>query len=77
MPADAFVHRASSSAPVELLSMAEGEEWLLRPVRARMCSYEALVNGVLSLEDVLVMNEALDVEEENTARLRAYYDSLR
>lgn len=52
--------------------MADGEDWLLRPAIERVCSYESLVNGVLSLEDVAVMNEALDVKSENEARLREH-----
>lgn len=52
--------------------MADGEDWLVRPAVERMCGYESLVNGVLSLEDVAVMNEALDVKAENERRLREH-----
>ncbi|WP_343724940.1 DUF6889 family protein [Herbaspirillum huttiense] len=52
--------------------MADGEDWLLRPAIEGICGYESLVNGVLSLEDVAVMNEALDVKFENEARLREH-----
>jgi hypothetical protein len=30
-----------------------------------ICLYESLVNGALNLEDVALMNDALDVIEEN------------
>lgn len=45
--------------------MAEGEDWLLRPVLEGMCQYESLMNGTLDLADVARMNEALDVRQEN------------
>lgn len=52
--------------------MTDGEDWLLRPAIEKVCHYESLVNGALSLEDVAVMNEALDVKLENEARLREH-----
>jgi len=48
--------------------MTDGEDWLLRPVIAGCCRYESLVDGTLSLEDVMLMNEALDVQTENERR---------
>ena len=48
--------------------MATGEDWLLRPVIAGCCRYESLLDGSLSLEDMAVMNEALDVQAENEKR---------
>lgn len=48
--------------------MATGEDWLLRPVIAGCCRYESLLDGSLSLEDMAVMNEALDVQTENEKR---------
>lgn len=48
--------------------MSQGEDWLLRPVLAGCCRYESLVDGTLSLEDVAIMNEALDVQHENEWR---------
>ena len=50
--------------------MANGEDWLLRPVSAGFCKYESLIDGSLGLEDVANMNEAIDVMEENRARIR-------
>lgn len=49
--------------------MGDGEDWLMRPVLAGLCSYESLIDGKLALFDVVRMNEALDVREENTYRL--------
>lgn len=48
--------------------MTDDEQWIMRPVLARMCLYESLKNGSLTLVDVAVMNEALDVQAENTYR---------
>jgi hypothetical protein len=55
-----------------LASMQDGEDWLLRPVIEGLCQYESIVNGALSLEDVAVMNEALDVKFENEVRIREF-----
>lgn len=46
-------------------SLPGGEDWLLRPVVKGMCRYESLKNGELDLEDVALMNDALDVVAEN------------
>lgn len=50
--------------------MADGEDWLMRPVVEGMCLYESLKNGALDLEDVARMNAALDVKAENERRFR-------
>lgn len=49
--------------------MTEGEDWLLRPVLRGMCKYESLKDGTLDLIDVDRLNEAIDVDEENRARV--------
>lgn len=49
--------------------MSSGEDWLLRPVGHGWCKYTDLIDGTLSLEDVAVMNEAINVAEENRARI--------
>ena len=41
----------------------------MRPVLRNLCRYESLVDGTLSLADLATMNEALDVEAENRARI--------
>lgn len=48
--------------------MADGSDWLLRPVLAGVCKYESLIDGTLDLVDVARLNDALDV--------RAYNDRL-
>jgi hypothetical protein len=51
--------------------MAEGLEWLLRPVSRGWCRYESLIDGTLDIADIAIMNDAIDVMEENVARGRA------
>ena len=48
--------------------MVGEEDWLLRPVLRGLCKYESLIDGTLGLEDVALLNEALDVEAENRYR---------
>jgi hypothetical protein len=45
--------------------MSDGTDWVMRPVLARMCNYESLLDGTIGLADVARMNEALDVQEYN------------
>lgn len=52
-----------------LLTLANGEDWLLRPVLRGMMRYESLVGYELDLADVALMNDAIDVEAENQRRL--------
>ena len=40
-------------------------DWLLRPVIAGMCKYESLIDGTLTMVDVAIMNDALDVRADN------------
>lgn len=49
--------------------MSTGEDWLMRPVIKGMCRYAELKDGSLDLNDVATMNEAIDVDEENRARV--------
>lgn len=46
-----------------------GEDWLMRPVLAGLCKYESLSDGTLGLYDFVLMNEALDVQQENYRRM--------
>lgn len=48
--------------------MDGNEDWLIRPVLRGLCKYESLVDGTLSLCDIALLNEALDVEAENQYR---------
>lgn len=43
----------------------------MRPVMRGWIKYESLLDGTLSLFDLAEMNEAIDVLDENNARLRA------
>lgn len=54
---------------VELVTMGGGEDLLLRPVLRGMCKYESLLDGTLTLVDVALMNEAMNVDDENRARI--------
>lgn len=42
----------------------------MRPVVEGLCKYESLTDGTLSLEDVALMNDTLDVKYENEERYR-------
>ena len=56
------------------MSLPEGEDWLLRPVLRGCCRYESIIDGTLSLADVALLNDALDVEAENEKR---YYEAQK
>lgn len=45
--------------------MPNDEDWLLRPVIKGMCKYESLRDGTLDLNDIALMNDALDVIADN------------
>lgn len=49
--------------------MVGDEDWLLRPVLRGLCKYESLIDGTLDLEDIALLNEAIDVEAENRYRI--------
>jgi len=51
--------------------MAGGEDWVMLPVLRGLCTYKDLKDGSLSLYDLALMNEALEVEGENQRRLRS------
>src|SRR5690606_9494257 len=57
--------RESRSPAGGWLTLPGGEDWLLAPVRARMCLYESLKDGTLGLEDIALMNDALAVAADN------------
>ena len=42
----------------------------MRPVLRGLCKYESLIDCSLSLEDLALLNDALDVQEENELRYR-------
>lgn len=49
--------------------MGDGEDWLARPVMRGMCKYESLKDCTLDLADIAIMNDAIDVDDENRARV--------
>lgn len=50
--------------------MANGEDWLMRPVVEGILRYESLLDCSVGLEDVARLNDALDVKYENEYRMR-------
>lgn len=40
-------------------------DWVLRPVVRGMCRFESLKDGSIDLDDIALMNDALDVVAEN------------
>lgn len=44
--------------------------WMMRPVDMGYCTMEGLKDGTLDLEDVALMNDAIEVRLENERRLR-------
>lgn len=50
--------------------MADGEDWLFRPVMRGLLKAESLLDTSVDLEFIALLNEAIDVEQENQARLR-------
>ena len=49
--------------------MPDGEDWIMRPVLRGLCKFESYKDGTLDMADVLLMNDALDVQDENQRRL--------
>ena len=50
--------------------MNDGEDWLMRPVLEGMCKYESLTDCTIDLRDIARMNAAIDVRNENQARMQ-------
>lgn len=50
------------------MSLANGEDWLLRPVLEGLVKYESLLDGSLDLSDIALLNDALSVRDENSSR---------
>lgn len=51
--------------------MADGTDWLMRPVLAHLIPYTALLDGSVCLVDISRMNDALDIENTNRRRAEA------
>jgi hypothetical protein len=58
--------------------MNEEEDWVMRPVLEGLCRYESLIDGTIGLVDIARMNEALEIRDENQARVNeAQEDAYR
>lgn len=57
--------------------MADGEDWLMRPVMEGLCKYESLLDGTVDLNDIARMNEAIDVKQENEELQRKAHENGR
>ncbi|WP_346828421.1 DUF6889 family protein [Serratia inhibens] len=49
--------------------MPGGEDYILRPVDAGLCSFEAIKDGRIDLFDIALMNDFLDMKADNEARI--------
>ena len=54
--------------------MPDGLDYLMRPVLAKVLSFESLLDGTVDLEHVALLNYALGVEYRNRKRL---YDAAQ
>ena len=68
---------ASDRVVFDPVQMNGGEDWLWRPVLRGLCKAESLYDGVLRIEIVAKMNDALDVLDENEARARKAAENQR
>lgn len=50
------------------VGLANGEDWLWRPMANGLCRFESVTDGTLSLADIALMNDVLDVKAENERR---------
>lgn len=57
-----------SGLPFVPVQMGDKEDWLFRPVAAKILAPESLINGAVDLEYVATLNEMLDVQSENQRR---------
>jgi len=71
------IHGRGAPSGVDLLSLPDGEDWLMRPVLEGLCKYESLKDGTLDLADIAFMNEALDVKFENQNRIQEHAERNR
>lgn len=50
------------------MSLPDGMDWIMRPPLRGLCQLYQLQDGTYDLADVALMNDALDVLDENSAR---------
>jgi hypothetical protein len=51
--------------------MPEGDDYLMRPVMKGLIKYESLKDGSLDLCDIARLNDAIDIQDENSRRVSA------
>lgn len=56
---------------VSYISMVEGEDWLFRPVTRGLLRGESIIDGTVDIAYIALLNEVIDVEIENTARINS------
>ncbi|MNK60452.1 hypothetical protein D3C87_795860 [compost metagenome] len=66
--AELLTYNRGEGDGVEYISMEEGEDILYRPVMAGKLDVRALTDGSVSLGQIMRLNEAIDVENENQYR---------
>lgn len=53
------------------------EDWIFRPVMRGMIKAESLLDGSVDLAFIDLLNEAIEIEAENTYRGQQYQRSLQ
>ncbi|MCK4883527.1 MAG: hypothetical protein KAS30_01525 [Candidatus Diapherotrites archaeon] len=56
------------------MNLPDGEDWLLRPVKRGMLKYTDLIDCSVTLADVALCNDFLDVCDENEER---YHEAMK
>ena len=57
--------------------MPEGDDFLMRPVLRGLIRYESLTDGTLDLCDIARLNDAIDIQDENSRRIAAAQEGGR
>lgn len=60
--------RLATGPSFDSVSLYDDLDFVMRPVLRGLCRYESVVDGTLGIEDIAIMNDALDVQDENTWR---------
>jgi hypothetical protein len=47
----------------------DGDDWFYRPVERGLCSYTDIEYGPITLTDIAIMNDIIDLADENKRRL--------
>ncbi|XWJ93505.1 DUF6889 family protein [Phytobacter ursingii] len=55
-----------------LNALPDGEDYLRRPVQAGFIPYTALKDGSVDLADIARMNDWIDIQADNDARIRKW-----